>query len=389
MKHRATLASFLAALLVLGDVAGAEVADDPAPRIREYTERAFDFVAEGSASYMIKRGGKPVTDLDLATSSGDAALEEEVRSRMLKGRLYRAEIGSLALPLGLLIGIDNFFGNRPKQTRLENLTLPPSVFAPYPADDWRSFVLSAAGAVLALYGAFQLGELVGEALGTYRPRYLTQEEARAAVQDFNRKLALELNLEPREVATISLAASPSVPPAPFPEDLPEGTEGSGIWALRQATAAVQSSLGRFYVPFLAYTRDIRDFKPGLVEQGEWRVLMTASGSAAVRDVEVTVPRHGGGVTWRDAGPEWTPYRTGTGLLAAVRVDSNQALESLEPEFVQRQVPWLRPGSMVVLYPFYFRLRDPVWIVHVAELRIPPIVGINARTGTLVNLARYR
>ena len=389
MTHRTFTASLLAAILVLGDAAVAQVEDDPAARIKEYTEQAFDFVAEGSASYTIKRGGKPVSDLDLATNSADPRFEATVRRKMLMGRLYRAEIGALALPLGVLVGIDNFFGKRPEKTKLENLELPASAFAPYPADDWRSFVLSATGTALALYGAFQLGELAGETLGSFKPRYLSQDEAKAAVEDFNKKLALDLDLKLAQVATMSLAASPSPTPPPIPEEVPEGTEGSGVWAIRKATVAVQGSLGRSYGPFLAYTKDIQSFQPGVVEQGDWHVLVTASGSAVVRDLDVTVPRFGGGPTWRDAGTEWTAYRSGTDLLSNLKVDSPKALELMQPEFVDRQVGWLKPGSTVVIYPWYFRLKEPVWIVYLADMRLAPFVGVNAKSGTLINLARYR
>ncbi|MBM3266106.1 MAG: hypothetical protein FJZ01_00530 [Candidatus Sericytochromatia bacterium] len=392
----------LAALLAVSSPVDAEVADDPTERIKEYTDRAIDFKAEGSASYSVKRGSRPISDLDLATSSADPELERRVRRNMTRSWLYRVEVGSLALPLGLLLAVDNFFGKRPTETKLGAVTLPPSLLAPFPAvpcddttviagcgADWRGFGLAAAGAGMALYGAWLLGELVGESAGTLRPRYLAQDVAKAAVDDYNKRLARELNLRTADVATVTIGASPSPTPAAVPADLPEGEEGSGLWALRKATVAVRGQLGADWAPYLAYTRDIRDFKPGLVKEGDWHVVFAATSSVKAGDIDVTVPRFGGGPTWRAAGGEWTQWRAGTDLLAKARVDSPRALEMLESEYVERQVGWLGPGSAVVLYPFYYRLKEPLWVAFPSGATFAPRVGVEARNGTLVSLPRFR
>jgi hypothetical protein len=382
----------IAAILAAGiglRPAVAEVVDDKTERIKAYADRALDFAAEGSASYSVKRGGKPISDMDLATTSGDPDLPILVETNQIKGRLYRAEIGALSTSVGLLVGFDNFFGNRPAKQKLANFELPASILAPYVADDWRSFALSAAGAALAIYGAWQIGELIGEAIGSYKPRYLSQETVKRTVEDYNKALISELGLVATDVATVTLAASPSPTPPAIPESFPDGVAGSAAWALRKATGAVRASVDAMYRPYLAYTRDIVEFEPGLVQQGDWHVVMAASESVTLRDIDVTVPRFGGGPTWRDAGPEWTQWRSGTDLLARFEVDSPNALGLLGPEYLEKQVGWLRPGSTVVLYPYYYRLKDPLWMVFMADNRVAPWIGVNARSGNLVNLARYR
>jgi hypothetical protein len=394
---RPTLLAALAALLAVPSPVAAEVPDDKTERVKEYTDRALEFIPEGSASYSIKRGTRPISDLDLATSSADTGLEAVVRRKMTRGRLYRAEIGALALPAGIVLGIDNFFGQsaferKYPDTDKPNFTLPPSRFAAFAADDWRGYMLSAAGTALALYGAWQLGELIGEGLGLLRPRYLRQDTAKAAVTAYNKHLVLELGLQASDVATVAVAAgaaSPSPTPEPVPEDFPAGEEGSGAWALRKATLAVRGVLGPDWAPYLAYTHDIRDFKPGLVKEGDWHVVLAATGSVKAQDVDVTVPRFGGGPTWRDSGPEWTPWRGGTDLLTKFKVDSPQALEKLEEPYLARQVGWLRPGATVVLYPFYYRLKEPVWVVFPGDNRFAPDTGVEAHHGTLVSLPRFR
>lgn len=389
ITHRLFLATIGVALHLAGP-ARAEVADDMKPRLREYADRAIDFSPEGSASYTLKRGGKAISDLDLATSSGDPSLVATVRLAMLKGRLYRTEIGLLAFPIGMLVGADNFFGYRPnsqKNEKLGNLELPPSLVAPFPADDLRSFVAASLGVAVALYGAWQLGELVGEAIGSFRPQYLAVDEVKEATLAYNKRLEAELNLPSAGSIQLTVAASPSPTPAPLPETFPLGVEGSAAWAIRKAVAAIQAVEGGDYRAFSAWTTDLRDFESGVVGQGSWHVSMSTTDARP--DLDVSVPRFGGATTWLYSSPEWTPYRGGRDLVDKVLIDSPKALELLKPEFVSSQIGWFKKDDRVVLFPFYYRLKEPLWLVQLGNLSLAPWVGAHAATGHLVNLMRYR
>lgn len=381
----------VAATVVAADLntppALADIPTNDTALIGQYQDQAIDFTAQGSESYTLMRGGRPLDDMGLATTSGDPDLVDEVATAQRNRHLYKLSVGIVGLPLGLLIAVDNFFGYRSGPTPYGSVTLPRSVVAPFPASSPLSFALSVGGAILALYASWQLGDLVGEAAGVYHPTYLSPDQARKAVDAYDRKLADQLGLTAAQVAEATPEATPSVPPSPIPDSFPAGEEGSACWAVRQAVPFVEQRLGASYLPYLVWTRQLRDFQTGLIQNGAWHVLF--AGPEPSDDVDASVPAHGGNITWTGSSPAYSQWRAGTDLLKNVRVDSPRAMFLLKDPMADRQVGWLPVGSVVVLYPFWNRLPTPVWVPHVSTLRLPPQVGIDAKYGTLVDMARYQ
>ena len=364
----------------------ADVPSNDTARIQQYEDQAIAFQAQGSRSYTLTRGGKRIDDSLLASLSGDPDLVDEVNTAQRNRHIYQLTTGIIGLPLGLLLAADNFFGHRAGPRKFGGVTLPPSIVAPFPASNPLSFAISVGGAIVALYGAWQLGELIGEAAGAYHPAYLPQAQARTAAKDYNHQLAIELDLTATEAAQAAPEASPSATPNPVPDAFPAGESGSGCWAVRQAVPYVQAKLGLDFQPYLVWTRDLHDFQTGLIQGGVWHVLFAGPDPKA--DIDASVPLHGN-ISWTGVRPYFSGYRDGTDLMSTVKVDSPRALFLLKAPFREQQIGWLPAGSYVVLYPYWGRLHGPIWTVQLSQRRLPPSVGIDAEFGTLVNMARYR
>ncbi|MBU6427698.1 MAG: hypothetical protein KGR26_01685 [Cyanobacteria bacterium REEB65] len=378
------------ALLLLESVALppvlADIPTDNTARIRQYEDQAIRIEQPASGTYVIQRGGRTIDDMDLATTSGKPELVARVNSARNLAHAYQISVGIVGIPLGLLLAADNFFGRRTGAQKVGAFVLPPSIVAPFAESNPLSYGLAVGGAALALYGAWQLGALIGEAAGWYSPSYLDPATVKAAAKGYDDKLAVDLDLSATEVAEATPEATPLPTPSPFPATFPEGETGSGCWAVRQALPVVAEHAGPTYRPYLLWTSDIHDFETGTLQSGVWHVLFAGEDTHA--DIDASVPLHGP-ISWTDANPYFTPYRAGTDLLDRVEVDSPRSLFLLKEPFVERQIGWLAPGSVVVLYPFWGRLHGPVWTVSLGAQRMPPQIGIDAEFGTLVEMAHYR
>ncbi len=364
----------------------ADVPSNDTARIQQYEDQAIAFEPQGSRSYTLTRGGRRIDDSLLASLSDDPDLLDEVHTAQRDRHIYELTTGIVGVPLGLLLAVDNFFGHSAGPRKFGGVTLPPSIVAPFAASDPLSFAISIGGAIVAIYGAWQLGEFIGEAAGTYHPAYLPQAEAKAAAKEYNQQLAIELDLTATETAEATPEASPSAMPNAVPESFPAGEDGSGCWALRQAVPYVQAKLGLDFQPYLEWTQDLHDFQTGLIQNGAWHVLFAGPDPKA--DIDASVPLRGG-ISWTGVRPYFSRYRNGTDLMSNVRVDSPRAMFLLKEPFREQQVGWLPAGSYVVLYPYWGRLHGPIWTVQLSQRRLPPAVGIDAKFGTLVDMARYR
>lgn len=371
-----------------------------------YRRFAIEVVIE-QGGYQLLRDGRPVPDKVLASQPDEDELAGDLARATALWSAGRLAAGLLLVPAGSVVALDNFFGRRDEQVTRGAVTLPPSLVAPFPAEHPITGLLFGAGLLAAGWGIGLLAEQVGTWAGWRQDRLLDPERAQAAAARQREALLLRLNLpeappSPSPTPPPAATASPTPKPGLLDESFPEGVEGSMAWAVRLAVVAQGDST---WEPFLAWTDDLEDLERGTISRGSWQVLLrrrpprpdpavpyglvpeVAAGLEPVGDDdvrEVTVPRHGGAVTWRGGALAYRVYRSGTKAFRRVRLDAPDALPRLLAAMrAQGEMTWWRPGTRVVLQPFRGRMQGPMWLV------IPPggepDVALDAERGSLMPL----
>lgn len=405
-RSRPALAGLLAgALTMVPATPDIDMAPDDRPGL--YRRFAIEFVPEGD-SYRLLRDGQPIPDRTLASLPGEEELAEALRVRETWGTFWRLGGGLLLLPLGTLVGVDNFFGYRKTETKLGAITLPPSTFVPQHAgpDSALTGLLLGSGALLAGWGLGLLVEQTAIWAGWTMPRLLEPERAAAAAERQREALLERLNLTapplaPSPTPAPDPSATPALPESVLDPSFPEGTEGSAAWAVRQALRGAGPGA---WEPFLAWTDDMDNLEGGVLTRGDWQVMVrrrsavpdpavpygllpeVAGAMAAPSDDvrEVRVPRFGGALSWRSGALPYRVYRTGTTAFRRVRIDSPEALPRLLATMREAgRSSWWRPGTRVILQPFRGRMAEPMWLILPPDEA--PWAALDADRGNLISL----
>ncbi|MEB3203935.1 MAG: hypothetical protein VKP57_04485 [Candidatus Sericytochromatia bacterium] len=403
-RARPALAGLLAgALTALPATPDLAVPQDERPAL--YRRFAIEFVPDGE-SYRLLRDGVQVPDRVLADLPGEQDLAAMLRTRETWATFWRLGGGLVLLPLGAVVGVDNFFGKREEETRLGAITLPPSRVAPYEPGHAVTGLLLGAGVLMAGWGLGLLVTQAGIWAGWTTPRSLDPERAAEAAERQRLALLDRLNLTappptPSPTPVPDPSARPPLPDSVLPGDFPEGTEGSAVWAIRQALASVGTGQ---WEPFLAWTDDMDDLESGTLARGSWQVMVrkrslqpdpavpyglapeVAAGlDSPTDDVrEVSVPRHGGSVSWRSGALPYRVYRGGGEAFRRVRVDSPEALPRILAALRDMgRAAWWRPGTRVVLQPFRGRTAGPMWLLLPPSGE--PALALDAERARLISL----
>ena len=365
--------------LMLASPAFADIPDDKTGRIQEFREREITLTEPASGSYQLFQGSRRIGDLTLAEEVGDNALAAQ-----LQGDLWRRAAWQLGwtamIPVGGFLFYENFYGSERGPTS----NLPPARFAPYPATDFRAFLLVLTGGAIATYGAVNAAQWVSERMGWSIPQLLPPEVASEKVKEARTELLDELNLLATDVpiATGGATASAVSPQeaALLPANVPMGTEGSAAFYAREATKIVTGQKGPGYRLYLVYTADLSDTS-GRVQRGAWNYLFTHP--TKLDSWEVSVPVFGGNPTVRSAPAAYNRYKDPSDFPGNWKIDSPAAMTSLKDALIARGEPWLTEDATFALLPYYDLLRVPVWILDLGDG--PLSAGVEAASGSVVNL----
>jgi hypothetical protein len=364
---------------MLAGPAHADIADDKSGRITEFREREITLTEPASGSYQLFQGSRRIGDLTLAEAVQDEELAGRLRSDLRRRALW--QLGWTALsPVGGFLFYDNFYGSvRPAEAKL-----PPARFAPFPATDYRAFLLTLVGGAIATYGVVNAAQWVSERLGWFTPQLLEPELAREKVKEARTELLDELNLLASDVpiatggATASTVATQDM--TLLPSNVPTGSEGSAAFYAREATKIITTQKGPGYRLYLVYTADLSDTS-GLVQRGAWNYLFTHP--TTLDAWEVSVPIFGGNPTVRQAPSAYNRYKEPSDFPNNWRIDSAAAMTSLKDALIARGEPWLTEDATFALLPTYELLRVPVWILDLGDG--PLSAGVEAASGSVVSL----
>lgn len=374
---RALTAAALA--LLLASPAFADIPDDKSGRIQEFREREITLTEPASGSYQLFQGTRRIGDLTLAETVGDESLTAQLRGDLRRRAIW--QLGWTALiPVGGFLFYENFYGSE----RGPMTNLPPARFAPYPATDFRSFLIAITGGAIATYGAVNAAQWVSERMGWFIPQLLSPEVAREKVKEARTELLDELNLLAADVpiATGGATASAVSPQDAtlLPATVPAGAEGSAAFYAREATKIVTNQKGPGYRLYLVYTADLTDTS-GNVQRGAWNYLFTHP--TKLDSWEVSVPVFGGNPSVRTAPSAYNRYKDPSDFPATWKVDSPAAMASLKDALIARGEPWLTEDATFALLPYYELIRTPLWILDLGDG--PLSVGVEAASGSVINL----
>ena len=369
----------MALSLLLGGPALADIPDDKSGRISEFREREITLTEPASGSYHLFQGSRRIGDLALAEAVGDEDL-----ARRLRGDLQRRAMWQLAwtalVPVGGFLFYDNFYGS----VRGPTSGLPPARFAPYPATDFRAFLLTLTGGAVVAYGTVNAAQWLSERMAWAIPQLLEPKVAREKVQAARLELLDELNLLSADVPVATGGATASAAVAQeaslLPSDVPKGREGSAAFYAREAVKVITSQKGPDYRLYLVYTSDLSDTS-GLLQRGAWNYLFTHP--TKLDAWEVSVPIFGGNPTVRSAPSAYNAYKEPSDFPGNWRIDSPAAMGSLKDALLARGEPWLTEDATFALLPSFELLRLPVWILDQGDG--PMSVGVEAASGSIVGL----
>ncbi len=369
----------LALSVMLAAPAFADIPDDKTGRIQEFREREITLTEPASGSYQLYQGNRRIGDLTLAEAVGDADLAAQLRGDLRRRTFW--QLGWTALiPVGGFLFYDNFYGS----DRPPTSGLPPARFAPYPATDFRAFLLSIAGGTIATYGVVNAAQWVSERFGWFIPQLLKPEVAKEKVQEARTELLDELNLLAADVpiATGGATASAVSPQEAglLPANVPNGAEGTAAFYAREAVKVITSQKGPGYRLYLVYTADLTDTS-GVVQRGSWNYLFTHP--TKLDAWEVSVPIFGGNPVVRQAPAAYNAYKEPTDFPATWRIDSPAAMTSLKDALIARGEPWLTEDATFALLPYFELLRRPLWILDLGDG--PLSLGVEAASGSVVSL----
>lgn len=373
----------LALSLCLAAPAGADIPDEKSGRISEFREREITLTEPASGSYQLFQGTRRIGDLTLAEAAGDSELSARVRGDLRRRALWQLAWTAL-IPVGGYTFYDNFYGSG----RGPNAGLPPARVAPYPATDFRSFLLAIAGGAVATYGTVNAVQWFSERMGWSTPQLLTPPLAKEKVQEARVSLLDELNLLASDVPVATGGATASTPATQeanlLPGSVPKGSEGTAAYYAREATKVVTSQKGPGYRLYLVYTSDLSDTS-GKVQRGAWNYLFTHP--TKLDAWEVSVPIFGGNPSVRTAPAAFNAYKQPSDFPSTWHVDSPAAMASLNDALIARGEPWLTEDATFALLPFFELLRVPVWILDLGDG--PLSAGVDAASGSVVSLRESR
>jgi hypothetical protein len=369
----------LALSLMLASPAFADIPDDKTGRIQEFREREITLSEPASGSYQLFQGTRRIGDLTLAETVKDEELVGQLRGDLRRRALW--QLGWTALiPVGGFVFYDNFYGSE----RAPTSGLPPARFAPFPATDFKAFLLTLAGGAIATYGAVNASQWLSERMGWFIPQLLKPEVAKEKVQEARTELLDELNLLAADVpiATGGATASAVSPQDAtlLPGNVPAGGEGSAAYYAREATKVITSQKGPGYRLYLVYTADLTD-TTGVIQRGAWNYLFTHP--TKLDAWEVSVPIFGGNPTVRQAPAAYNAYKEPSDFPGTWRIDSPAAMTSLKDALIARGEPWLTEDATFALLPYFELLRVPVWILDLGDG--PLTIGVEAASGSVVGL----
>ncbi len=378
-KARFRSLTALTLALMLASPAHADIPDEKSGRITEFREREITLTEPASGSYQLFQGSRRIGDLTLAEAVKDEELAGRLHSDLRRRALW--QLGWTALsPVGGYLFYDNFYGS----VRTPETKLPPARFAPYPATDYRAFLLVLVGGAIATYGAVNAAQWVSERLGWSIPQLLAPEVAREKVKEARTELLDELNLLASDVPIATGGATASTVASQdntlLPSNVPAGSEGSAAFYAREATKIITNQKGPGYRLYLVYTADLSDTS-GLVQRGAWNYLFTHP--TKLDAWEVSVPIFGGNPTVRQAPSAYNRYKEPSEFPNNWRIDSPAAMTSLKDALIARGEPWLTEDATFALLPTYELLRVPVWILDLGDG--PLSAGVEAASGSVVSL----
>lgn len=384
VPHRIGL-SLLAMSLALLHAApvSADIPDDKSGRISEYREREITLTEPASGSYQLFQGTRRVGDLPLAEAAGDPELISRVQTDLMRRGIWQLAWGALT-PAGGYLFYDNFYGS----VRAPNSGLPPAQLAPYPATDFRAYLLALGGGALAAYGIYNVSQWVSERFGWSIPQLLEPTVAKEKVKEARVKLLDELNLLAADVPVATGGATASVVSPQdaklLPPTVPAGSEGTAAFFAREAARTISRQKGEGYRLYLVYTSDLAD-TTGKLQQGAWNYLFTHP--TKLDSWEVSVPVFGGNVAVREAPGAYNAYKEPTEFPGTWRIDSPAAMTSLKDALIARGEPWLVEDATLALLPYFELLRTPVWILDQGDG--PLSAGVEAASGSVVSLRESR
>lgn len=369
----------MALSLFLAGPAFADIPDVKTGRITEFREREITLTEPASGSYQLFQGSRRIGDLALAEALPDSELAARLRGDLQRRAIWQLAWTAMA-PAGGFLFYDNFYGS----VRGPASDLPPARWAPYPATDYRAFLLTLAGGAVATYGVVNAYNWVAERLGWSIPQLLEPQEAKEKVQEARVALLDELNLLSADVPVATGGATASqvagVEGSNLPATVPAGAEGTAAYYAREAAKVVTTQKGPDYRLYLVYTADLSDTS-GKLQRGAWNYLFTHP--TKLDAWEVSVPIFGGNPVVRPAPSAYNAYKQPLDFPNNWRVDSPAALNGLKDALLARGEPWLTEDATLALLPYYELLRLPVWILDQGDG--PLSAGVEAASGSVVSL----